>query len=92
MFILPSFIRAAAAPAARLMHALRNRRAVARLGALDDRALKDIGLTRSDVLGALAAPLTQDPSLILAEHVKGGMEVPRARRITAVCVARPLRA
>ena len=92
MFILPSFIRAAAAPAARLMHALRNRRAVARLGALDDRALKDIGLTRSDVLGALAAPLTQDPSLILAEHVKGGMEVPRARRITAVCVARPVRA
>lgn len=92
MFVLPSFIRAATAPAARLMHKLRNRRAVTRLGALDERALKDIGLTRSDVLGALAAPLTQDPSLILAEHARGGVEVPCARKITSVCVPRPLTA
>jgi uncharacterized protein YjiS (DUF1127 family) len=45
--------------------ALRNRRQVARLTDLDDRALKDIGLTRSDVMAALDQPFLRDPSMHL---------------------------
>jgi uncharacterized protein YjiS (DUF1127 family) len=41
---------------------LKNRREIAQLSNLDDRALKDIGLVRSDVQAALAGPLFSDPS------------------------------
>ncbi len=47
-----------------LVKAVVNRREVTRMLELDDRALKDIGLVRSDVLGALAEPLTRDPSIL----------------------------
>jgi len=46
--------------------AWRNRRQVMPLLAFDDRMLSDIGLTRSDVTGALALPAGDDPSLRLA--------------------------
>ncbi len=46
--------------------ALIHRRAVMRLSELDERALKDIGLVRSDVAGALASSWLNDPSAILA--------------------------
>ncbi len=49
-----------------LGQALANRRAVNTLQALDDRALKDIGLTRGDVHAALQKPLGEDPSRHLA--------------------------
>ena len=39
-----------------------NRRAVIRLRDLDDRMLRDIGLTRHDVHAALAGRRTEDPS------------------------------
>ena len=39
-----------------------NRRAVVRLHDLDDRMLRDIGLTRHDVHAALAGRRTEDPS------------------------------
>ncbi len=48
-----------------LVRALRHRSEVMRLTDLDDRALKDIGLTRVEVLGALAEPFHKDPSAIL---------------------------
>jgi uncharacterized protein YjiS (DUF1127 family) len=51
---------------------LKNRRAVASLAMLDDRALKDIGLTRNDVSAAMARPLHHDPSEHLAEITGGG--------------------
>jgi uncharacterized protein YjiS (DUF1127 family) len=41
---------------------LKSRHQVAQLTDLDDRALKDIGLIRSDVHAALAEPLFRDPS------------------------------
>ena len=49
-----------------LWRALRNRREVHRLADLDDRALKDIGLLRSDVEGALLEPFHKDPSRVLS--------------------------
>ncbi|MDB5592613.1 MAG: hypothetical protein JWR86_3138 [Enterovirga sp.] len=48
-----------------LVRVLRHRSAVRRLLELDDRALKDIGLLRGDVLGVLARPLSSDPSAFL---------------------------
>jgi uncharacterized protein YjiS (DUF1127 family) len=83
--------------------ALANRRAVTALHGLDDRALKDIGLTRADVQGALALPMGHDPSRHLAA-LRGGVEpskpVPlvtaqrwnRARRTDAGVSARAVRA
>jgi uncharacterized protein YjiS (DUF1127 family) len=49
-----------------LWRAWRNRRLVMPLLAFDDRMLSDIGLTRSDVTGALALPTGEDPSIRLA--------------------------
>jgi uncharacterized protein YjiS (DUF1127 family) len=51
----------------RMFVAIRNRRQVARLTDLDERTLKDIGLTRSEVMAALDQPLLRDPSMHL-EH------------------------
>lgn len=45
--------------------ALNHRGEVRRLAELDERALKDIGLTRLDVIGALGEPLHRDPSTVL---------------------------
>ncbi len=50
----------------RMFVAIRNRRQVARLTDLDERTLKDIGLTRSEVMAALDQPLLRDPSIHLA--------------------------
>ena len=50
---------------ARLWRAWRNRRDVAKLLNLDDYMLRDIGLTRGDVTGALSSPRNHDPSEIL---------------------------
>jgi uncharacterized protein YjiS (DUF1127 family) len=50
-----AFVRAA-------WKARRHRREVGRLLALDDHGLRDIGLTRADVLLSLAGPAFADPS------------------------------
>ena len=49
----------------RVVRALIHRRDVKLLLDLDEKALRDIGLTHEDVLGALAEPLTRDPSTVL---------------------------
>lgn len=64
--------------------ALLHRREVMRLGELDERELKDIGLVRSDVNGALATSWLTDPSTILATRSRAGAEVANARREQAV--------
>ena len=45
----------------------KGRREVGRLAELDDNALWDIGFTRTDVAGALAASLFRDPSFFLKQ-------------------------
>ena len=53
-----------------LATALRDRAEVKRLIELDDRALKDIGLSRSEVDGALAEPFFRSPSSVLLRSVE----------------------
>ena len=48
-----------------LMKANANRRQIKLLAEFDDRVLKDIGLLRSDVDGALAEPFYRDPTRVL---------------------------
>jgi uncharacterized protein YjiS (DUF1127 family) len=63
-----------------LVKALMHRRAVMRLSELDERGLKDIGLVRSDVEGALASSWLSDPSSILAARQTSRSCVASARR------------
>jgi uncharacterized protein YjiS (DUF1127 family) len=90
MLILSSVLSAAPLRGARRLlaglsgfqRALSNRMAVRELAHLDDHALKDIGLTRSDVQGALEVSLRQDPSCVLTGIAGSGhgraMQAPRA--------------
>ncbi len=74
-------VRAFARTAGGTLRALGNRGAIHRLAHLDDRGLKDIGLTRNDVDGALAQPFHVDPSRILMDR----------RRVVAIPGAKTLR-
>lgn len=65
----------------RLQTAMANRRAAKELLGWDDEALKDIGLTRSDVRGALETPLHTDPTHHLS-LIAAGYET-RTRRDSA---------
>ncbi len=60
---------------ARIAKALEHRREVRHLAELDERTLKDIGLSRSEVDGALAEPLYRDPSLVLVRSVERRMRL-----------------
>lgn len=53
----------------KLAAALKNRRDAAMLAGMDERMLRDIGLTRSDLRDAYAEPLWRDPTDILAGRV-----------------------
>ena len=67
-----ALVHAAAHMASRattVMRALRHRSEIRQLCAWDDSMLKDIGLTRSDVVGALSEPLFCDPSAALAARL-----------------------
>ncbi|MFG1294178.1 DUF1127 domain-containing protein [Xanthobacter variabilis] len=44
---------------------LEHRRVMARLAALDDHMLKDMGITRADVCDAVSEPLGADPTRLL---------------------------
>ena len=64
--------------------AVRSRIEVARLADLDDRALKDIGLLRTDVAAALAVPYYRDPSAHLidvAGHKRAASGVKRPTEV-----------
>ncbi|TNC14292.1 DUF1127 domain-containing protein [Methylobacterium terricola] len=68
--------RKAAQIVARIVTLWINRRAAYRLAELDDRALKDIGLTRSDVEGVLDLPFRQDPTLPLVHRRRARRQPP----------------
>lgn len=63
---------AVAAPVVGLARTLQNRREITALAQLDDHALKDIGLTRTDVHGALAVSVLEDPSHVLKDIAGAG--------------------
>lgn len=75
-------MNALATYAASLWHAYRNRRAIVPLMAMSHSELRDLGLTHSDVAGALAQPLRCDPSRHLADQL---VERRRAERLTRLC-------
>ena len=74
-----------------LVRALIHRREGMRLAELDERGLKDIGLVRSDVAGALATSWLKDPSAVLASRSRSLNDVAQARREHAArhAAARP---
>lgn len=61
----------------RLARNVKARRTVARLEELDDYLLKDIGLTRSDVLWARTLPLSCDPVAELAKRADANRDFKR---------------
>lgn len=65
-----------------LARAFRDRQEVKRLVEMDDRALKDIGLLRSDVDGALAEPLFRNPSAVLLRTVERRSRIDASARAT----------
>lgn len=71
-------------PVKAVMKALIHRREVMRMGELDERSLKDIGLVRSDLDGALSVSWLSDPSLILAERSSARQGVASLRRQAAL--------
>ncbi len=71
-------------PVNAIVKALIHRREVLRLGELDERGLKDIGLVRSDLDGALSVSWLSDPSLILAERSAARHGVASLRRQAAL--------
>ena len=85
------FGRKAVQIVARIVTLWINRRAAYRLAELDDRALKDIGLTRNDVLGALDLPFAQDPTLPLV-HRRRARRQPPPPAVTVRLAARDGRA
>lgn len=64
--VLGAFARAVA----NLVKALQHRGEIRHLAEFDDRMLKDIGLVRSDVDGALSEPLFRNPSTVLVRRVE----------------------
>lgn len=73
--ILPALGREVAARTVQVFKAVINRRSVHALYDYDERMLKDIGLTRSDVVAALDAPLIEDPSAHLRRVAAGRSRV-----------------
>jgi hypothetical protein len=60
--------------------AIVHRREILHLTELDERGLKDIGLVRSDVEGALATSWLRDPSAVLAARSSAASQVASVRR------------
>ncbi|WP_246775769.1 DUF1127 domain-containing protein [Methylobacterium aquaticum] len=85
------FGRKAVQIVARIVTLWINRRAAYRLAELDDRGLKDIGLTRNDVMGALDLPFMQDPTLPLV-HRRRARRQPPPPAVTVRLAARDGRA
>lgn len=68
----------------RVVKALAHRREMHLLSEMDERALKDIGLVRSDVAGALATSWLRDPTAMLAARAGERSSVAAERRNLAM--------
>ena len=77
---------------AAFVRAITHRHEVRQLLELDDRSLRDIGLVRNDVIGALDQPLVKDPSVILLVRSVDRRSQLRARAPAARGVAESARA
>jgi uncharacterized protein YjiS (DUF1127 family) len=64
-YALGTLLLQALAKVGAFVRARRNRRTITELAEYDDRTLKDIGLSRSAVEGALAVGFGEDPSALL---------------------------
>ncbi|MGO4704742.1 DUF1127 domain-containing protein [Microvirga sp. 2MCAF38] len=75
-------VRVAFTQIATVLRAWKHRRQVRALAEFDDRMLKDIGLTRSDVDGALDESMFHNPSVLLVRSVerRSRMQRPSADR------------
>jgi len=65
---LAGFATAAARLGNRVVVAWRHRGDVSMLASFDERMLRDIGLTRSDLNDALAEPMWRDPTAVLVRR------------------------
>jgi uncharacterized protein YjiS (DUF1127 family) len=65
-----ALLTAALASLRKFAQAVKNRRDAATLAGMDERMLRDIGLTRSDLRDAYAEPLWRDPTDILAARAQ----------------------
>lgn len=70
-----------------LAKAFKDRREVRNLAEFDERMLKDIGLTRNDVVSALAEPIHHHPSWVLVRCAGRPAE---AHKMTAARMPRPV--
>ena len=57
------------------------RRMIGQLGALDDHMLRDIGITRQDIISSLAEPMFRDPTVQLAARALDARQARRARAL-----------
>ena len=64
-----------------IARAFAGRRMLNELARADDRMLRDIGLTRSDLRDAAAEPLYRDPTEVLAGRVEGVQARHRAAKL-----------
>lgn len=71
--ILGRFVRALVS----LAKAFKDRREVMNLAECDEHMLKDIGLTRDDVMSALGEPLHHRPSWVLVRRIERRVQAPR---------------
>lgn len=71
--------------------ALSRRRIMGELGQLDDRMLRDIGLTRNDVQSAMTEPLFRDPTIQLVARAHESRVASRAAARERVAMASLLR-
>jgi uncharacterized protein YjiS (DUF1127 family) len=62
---LPRLVQVVISGVMAFIRATMHRREVYKLLEMDDRSLRDIGLIRNDVVGALAQPWAKDPSVVL---------------------------
>lgn len=59
------------------------RRLIGQLGALDDYMLRDIGITRQDIVSLTAEPMFRDPTILLAARARDTREARRAFALEA---------